>query len=95
MTYQNVEQDWLGFVRFTLTAYLQKIEEVFTQVIPRGQKARFDIAGLLRSDTLSRYQAHQIALTAGFMTINEVREIEALAPLPETEITPNETETQA
>lgn len=81
MTYSNVEQDWLGFVRFTLTKYLRKIEEALTTFTPRGQAVRFQISALLRSDTLTRYQAHQIALTAGFMTLNEVRAIESLPPL--------------
>ena len=81
MTYSNVEQDWLGFVRFTLTKYLRKIEEALTTFTPRGQAVRFQISALLRSDTLSRYQAHQIALTAGFMTLNEIRAIESLPPL--------------
>lgn len=81
MTYSNVEQDWLGFVRFTLTKYLRKIEEALTVFTPRGQTVRFQISALLRSDTLTRYQAHQIALTAGFMTLNEVRAIESLPPL--------------
>lgn len=81
MTYSNIEQDWLGFVRFTLTKYLRKIEEALTTFTPRGQTVRFQISALLRSDTLTRYQAHQIALTAGFMTLNEIRAIESLPPL--------------
>lgn len=81
MTYSNVEQDWLGFVRFTLTKYLRKIEEALSAFTPRGQTVRFQISALLRSDTLTRYQAHQIALNAGFMTLNEVRAIESLPPL--------------
>lgn len=81
MTYSNVEQDWLGFVRFTLTKYLRKIEEALTTFTPRGQTVRFQISALLRSDTLTRYQAHQIALNAGFMTLNEIRAIESLPPL--------------
>ncbi len=81
MTYSNIEQDWLGFVRFTLTKYLRKIEEALSAFTPRGQTVRFQISALLRSDTLTRYQAHQIALNAGFMTLNEVRAIESLPPL--------------
>lgn len=81
MTYSNIEQDWIGFVRFTLTKYLRKIEEALTTFTPRGQTVRFQISALLRSDTLTRYQAHQIALSAGFMTLNEIRAIESLPPL--------------
>ena len=68
-------------MRFTLTKYLRKIEEALTTFTPRGQTVRFQISALLRSDTLTRYKAHQIALNAGFMTLNEVRAIESLPPL--------------
>jgi hypothetical protein len=50
-------------------------------LLPRGTDARMNIDALLRNDTLTRYQAHQIAIAAGFKTIDEVREDEKLAPL--------------
>ena len=96
MTYANVEQEWLGYVRFGLMAYLRRIEEALTSITPRGQTVRFNVEALLRSDTRSRYQAHQTALDAGFLTINEVRQIENLPPLTPEElatITENTTET--
>jgi HK97 family phage portal protein len=82
-TYQNVEQDWIGYARFTLMRYLRELEEAFTALIPRGQTARFNIEGLLRSDTLTRYQAHQLALdpVTGWMRPSEVRTIEHLPPM--------------
>jgi hypothetical protein len=42
-----------------------------------------NIDALLRSDTLTRYQAHQIALdpATGWLDKNEVRGIEGLAPM--------------
>ncbi|MCG3770628.1 MAG: hypothetical protein JW384_01778 [Nitrosomonadaceae bacterium] len=42
----------------------------------RGQVAKFNFDSLLRTDTLSRYQAHQIAISNGFLTVDEVREME-------------------
>lgn len=81
MTYSNVEQEWLGFVRFGLMAYLRRIEEAFTSLTPRGQTVRFNVEALLRSDTKSRYEAHNTALSAGFLTVNEVREIENHPPI--------------
>lgn len=80
-TYSNVEQEWLAFTRFTLTAYLRKIEEALTDLTPHGQTVRFNIDALLRSDTRSRYQAHAIALEAGFLTVNEVRDLEQRPPI--------------
>ena len=80
MTYSNVEQDWIAFTRFTLMGYLRKIETALTELTPRGQKIRFNLDALLRSDTKTRYESHAIGLTAGFLTDDEVRAIEGYAP---------------
>jgi HK97 family phage portal protein len=82
-TYSNVQQDSQAFVRWTLRPHMAKIEAALSSLLPRGQEARFNIDALLRTDTLSRYQAHEIALRSGFMTPNEVRELEHLDPLEE------------
>lgn len=79
LTYQNQESEYISFVRFSLMSYLREIEEAFTSLLPRGTEAKAEVESLLRSDTLTRYQAHQIALAAGFMTIDEVRKIENLS----------------
>jgi len=42
----------------------------------RGQQAKFNYDSLLRTDTLSRYQAHAIAIGSGFLTVDEVRAME-------------------
>jgi hypothetical protein len=44
---------------------------------------RFNVDGVLRSDLKTRYEAHAIALSNGFMTVDEVRQIEDLPPMPE------------
>ena len=80
MTYSNVEQDWIAFVRFTLMAYLRKIEDALTALVPRGQTVEFNADSLLRTDTLTRYQAHQIAL-GKWATVDEIRALEGLPPL--------------
>lgn len=80
-TYQNVEQDWLGFTRFTLQKYLGKIEDAFTEVTDTGVEVRFNVESLLRSDTKTRYEGHTLALSAGWMTPDEVRQIEGLPEL--------------
>lgn len=81
LTYANVDQEWLGFLRFTLMGYLKPIEEALTELSPNGQKVRFNVEALLRTDTKSRYDGHAVALSNGFMTVNEVRSIEGLAPI--------------
>ena len=41
--------------------------------------------GFLRPHTTTRYAAHKVAIESGFLTIDEVRAIEGLNPLQETE----------
>lgn len=77
-TYANVEQDWIGYVRFTLMRYLREIEEAFTGFLPAGRVARFKVDVLLRTDTLTRYKGHQIALE--WSDIDEIRAIEGQPP---------------
>lgn len=79
-TYANAQQEDLQMVKWTLMTYLREIEVALTDILPRGITARFNLDALLRTDTLSRYQAHQIGINAGFLTIDEVRAIEGLPP---------------
>jgi HK97 family phage portal protein len=81
MTYSNVEQEQIAFTRYSLSAYYIEIEQAMSALLPRGTEARMNIDALLRTDTLTRYQAHQIAIAAGFKTIDEIRHDEKLAPL--------------
>ncbi len=81
MTYANIAQDDLTFVRWTLMNYLSAIEEAMSAILPGHQTSRFNLDGILRPDTTTRYKAHKTALEAGFMTIDEVRAIEGLPPM--------------
>lgn len=86
-TYSNVEQEQLQFLR-GITPLLTRIESAFTDLLPRGQYAKFNTDALLRSDTLTRYQAHKIALDSGFLTVDEVRsDFENRPPIGEPETT--------
>lgn len=83
-TYANVQDADLSFTRWTLMRYIREVEEAFTSLLPRTQVARFNVDAILRASTKARYEAHKIALEAKFLTIDEVREIEGLDPLGET-----------
>jgi phage portal protein BeeE len=58
--------------------------------VPRGQYVKFNASALLRTDTLNRYQAHAIALENGFLSIDEVRDLEDRRPLPEAQTPPRQ-----
>lgn len=95
-TYSNVEQDAVNLIKFSaLAGLIAKFESKFTrQTLPRGQSARANRDAVLRSDTMTRYTAHAIALgKKPFKTVNEVRGVENLEPLPggdELDLTPVE-----
>ena len=51
MTYQNVETADIGWIKDSVSRWAQPIEAVVSKVLlPRGQRARFDWAGRLRTD---------------------------------------------
>lgn len=78
MTYTNMEQEQMAFVRYTLSQYIVEIESAMSHLSTRGVEVKINVDSLLRSDTLTRYQAHQIALASGWMTVDEIRQIEDL-----------------
>lgn len=79
-TYANMEQESILFVRHTLMPYMREIEAALSELLP--DDVRFNVDGFLRPDTTTRYAAHKVAIEAGFLTIDEVRAIEGLNPLP-------------
>lgn len=79
-TYTNTELQALEYIKTSLRPLVTRIEQAMTDLIPRGQVARFSYDALLRPDTLTRYQAHQIALESGFLTVDEVRRLENREP---------------
>lgn len=85
--YANIEQDWIGYARFGLMTYLLPIEEELTfiaNLLGLNIDIKFNVDALLRSDTLTRYQAHAIATgNKPFLTQEEVRDIEDRDNTPE------------
>jgi phage portal protein BeeE len=89
MTYSNVTQDSIQFVRYTLRPWLSRVEQALSMLLPRGQNARFILDDMLRADTATRYAAYETGLRAGFLTINEVRTMEDMTNATSTEPMPN------
>lgn len=77
----GIEEQTLGFLKYTLHGWVQRIEDAWSAMLPTGTKARFNLDGLLRTDTATRYAAYQAARTAAFMTPNEIRALENLDPI--------------
>lgn len=82
LTYQNLADRLTSFMASTMNAELVLIQEVLTANVPRPQFVRFVTGGFLRSDLPTRYSSYATALAAGFLTVDEVRELEDRGPMP-------------
>jgi phage portal protein BeeE len=73
------------FLTFTLRPWLLRIERAVSGLLPSTQAAKVNAGGFVRATLRDRYEAHRIAIEAGFLTRNEVRELEDRPPLPDDE----------
>ena len=83
LTYATVEGEMIRLWTTALMPMTVRLERALSAWLPLGQTLRFNPDSLLRSQTLDRYQAHALALTNGFETLDEVRQLENRPPLPE------------
>jgi HK97 family phage portal protein len=82
LTYSNVEQRAIDFLQFCLRPWLVRLETAISGLLSSTTTVKFNAAGLVRTDLLTRYQAHESAIRAGWKLRSEVRELEDLPPIP-------------
>lgn len=82
LTYSTVEMNTTNFATFTMRPWLVRLEQAITQILPERQYMRFNVDAMIRTDLLSRYTAHSLALKDGWRSIDEIRALEDLPPLP-------------
>ena len=83
LTYASQSELMLNYIQVTLAQYLTCIEEAFTEVIPRGQRARLKLDSLLRASLTSRVESYQGLHAMGVMSADEIRASEGMAgPAP-------------
>lgn len=81
-TYANVESRFIEFVQFTLFMWARRLEEALSAQFPRGTSVKVNLDSLRRADTTTRYAAHKTGIEAGFLDVEEVRDMEDLPPAP-------------
>jgi len=85
-TNNNIEQQSLEFVVYTLVPWLVAWEQVFTRDLFDGDDseffAEFIVDGLLRGDTESRALANEKARLGGWKSVDDIRRQENLNKLP-------------
>jgi HK97 family phage portal protein len=83
--YTSPEMRGTDFLTFTLRPWLTRVERAVSGLLPSTQAAKFNAGGMVRATLRDRYEAHKVAIEAGFLTVNEVRELEDRPPLPPSE----------
>jgi HK97 family phage portal protein len=81
ITYANLQQRNERRMQVALMPWIRRIESKLSTLIPGGD-LRFDVDARLRGNTRESYETLAVGLAAGFLTIDEVREILGLAPRP-------------
>jgi HK97 family phage portal protein len=86
LAYTSPELRSLDLLTYTVRPWLVRLEHAISALLRRTQDARFNAGGMVRVDLKSRYEAHEIGSRAGFLTVNEARELEDRPPLPPDEL---------
>jgi len=86
-SFSNIEQQSLEFVKYTLEPWLVRWEQAMQRaLIPQDDKSKyfikFNVDGLLRGDYQSRMQGYATARQNGWMSANDIRELENLDRIP-------------
>lgn len=86
-TFSNIEFQSIDFVVNTIRPWLVRFEQAFKQRLfdetDREHYAEFSIDGLLRGDIASRYSAYAIGRQWGWLSADDIREMENRNPLPD------------
>jgi HK97 family phage portal protein len=83
-TYHNTEQQALEFVTFCMLPWVVRVEmSAKRRFFPESTLyVRHNMAGLVRGDLKTRMEAYNIGLPLGLWSIDEVRALEEMNPLP-------------
>lgn len=86
-SFSNIEQQSLEFVKYTLDPWVVRWEQSIhrTLLTPDEKKkyfVKFNVEGLLRGDYASRMNGYATARQNGWMSANDIRELENLDRIP-------------
>ena len=86
-SFSNIEQQSLEFVKYTLEPWIVRWEQSLNRsLLTDSEKAayfvKFNVDGLLRGDYQSRMNGYATARQNGWMSANDIRELENLDRIP-------------
>jgi hypothetical protein len=85
-TFSNIEHQSIDFVVHTIRPWTVRWEQAISQRLMTEQERRryfseFLLDGLMRGDVMSRYQAYAIGRQNGWLSADDIRELENMNPL--------------
>ena len=84
-TRANTEQQAIQFVRDCITPYVRRMEVELNRKLFREDEpnlyAYFTMEGLMRGDQKARYEAYATARKWGWLSVNDIRDLENLNPV--------------
>jgi HK97 family phage portal protein len=89
-TFSNIEQQSLEFVKYTLGPWVARWEQAMSQsLLTPEERTRyeihFNVDGLLRGDYESRMNGYAVGRQNGWLSANDIRELENMNRIPEEE----------
>lgn len=79
----GIAEQGIGFVRYTLMPWIVRLERVTRQLFPeRGLYIKFNTDALERGDLKARYDAYAIGKNWGFLSTNDINDLEDRPPVP-------------
>lgn len=85
VTYSNVTQADLAYLKHSLEGHLVRIEKGLTRLLPRPQFVRFNRNAFLRSDPITRSEVMDRRLRNKSASVNEYRALEDERPFTDPE----------
>lgn len=85
ITYANVTQADLSYMKHSVEFYFRRVEKRITKVLPRPQAAQFNRNAFLRADPHGRWELIDLRLKNKSMSINEARTLEDEEPFSDPE----------
>lgn len=86
-SFSNIEQQSLEFMKYTLEPWLVRWEQSIQRTLFSADEkkryfVRFNVEGLLRGDYASRMNGYAVGRQNGWMSANDIRELENLDRIP-------------
>lgn len=90
-TFSNIEHQSIEFVTDTIRPWLRRFEQaqvrdLLTESEQQTIYTEYLVEGLLRGDTVSRYQSYAVGRQWGWLAVNDIRRLENMEPIADGDV---------